>query len=147
MAKILKLNQALTFGKIGSIQDYEPFGFELSEAGQSWTVQGMAGFTFAADAVAADPNLKIRLVVTPFLYDDRILQQQLYVYINGLLAGYAALTGHETLEFPIPRGATSTRGSRVCLVIPTAVSPKSLGISADLRQLGVAVTSVTLAAA
>lgn len=144
MAQILKTNQALTFGKIGSIKEYEPFGFDLSETGQSWTTASTVGFSFATDGLVADPNLKLRIAASPFLHEGLIAEQQFYAYINGLFVGFEKLTTHQTMEFFIPRGAISARGCRATFVIPTAASPKALGISADIRKLGLAISSIAL---
>jgi hypothetical protein len=39
----------------------------------------------------------------------------------------------------------SPRGLRFEFVIPTASSPKSLGISQDIRKLGIAISEISIA--
>jgi hypothetical protein len=144
MPRNLKLNETITFGKNGSIKDFEPFGLDVSADVLSWTTEDMAGFAFTMEGLTPDPSLRLKLTVQPFVHEKRVTGQQFYIYINGLLVGFANLSGHQTLEFAVPRGAISPRGCRLSFVIPTAASPKSLGISADQRRLGIAVSAVSL---
>jgi hypothetical protein len=143
MPNNLKLNEVVTFGKKGTIQRLEPFGFDLSEELLSWTIEDMAGFSFAIEG-ALDPNLRLKITAQPFVDQKKLVQQQFFVYLNGIMVGFCSLTGYQTMEFAVPRSAISTRGCRITFVIPTATSPKTLGLSADRRKLGIALSSVAL---
>lgn len=46
------------------------------------------------------------------------------------------------IEVPIRRHAITSRSTRIQLVLPDAVSPHSLAISSDLRELGLAITQM-----
>lgn len=146
MSDLLKLNQQLTFGKTGTIRAFNPFGFDLNEIGQSWTSEEMAGLSFTpGDMLSA--NQRLLITATPFLCPGKLTEQPLYVYLNGLMVGFAKFAGSRTIALPVPRAAISARASRLLLVIPNAASPKSLGLSGDERALGLAVSSLALISA
>jgi len=142
---ILKLNEAVTFGKDGSIREMDPYGFDLSEPGMSWTQDEVAGFSVTlGGTVPLDAMLRLNITGRPFIQLERIERQQFFVFINGLFVGFRTLTTAAEVHFPLPRNALSPRGVRVEFVIPTASSPKSLGLSEDIRRLGIALSSVSL---
>jgi hypothetical protein len=66
----------------------------------------------------------------------------LFVYVNGLFQGFHTFRGTTTMAIPIRRHAITSRSTRIQFVLPTAVSPNSLGLSADLRELGLAITEM-----
>ena len=147
MAKDLKLGEEITFGAGGTINQYDPFGFDLAEPGLSWTAEEFAGFTFAVANLPAEAQPRLRVVAQPFLHPERITQQQVFIHLNGLLLGFAILSGYGTTEFPVPRTAIPGRGRcRLTFAIPTAASPQSLDLGADQRRLGIAVSAVSLIA-
>jgi len=141
----LKLNEPVTFGKSGSIRDMDPYGFDLSEHGISWTQDELAGFSASvAGPVPLDAILCLTVTARPFIQPGKIEHQQLFVFVNGLFVSFRTLTAAEDMEFVLPSNAFASRGLCVEFVIPTASSPKSLGISQDIRKLGIAVTAVLL---
>jgi hypothetical protein len=144
MAAAIRLNELITFGKAGRIKELDPFGFDLSEAGICWTQEEVAGFTVQLNAPPAEAQLKIILNVTPFTKDGQVSQQQLFIFINGLFVGFRTILSSEKLEFPLPRNVLSPRGMRVEFAIPTASSPKALGLSQDIRKLGVAISEFSI---
>ncbi len=143
---ILKLNEAVTFGKNGSIREMDPTGFDLSEPGISWTQDEVAGFSLTlGGTVPLDAMLRLNIASRSFIQPERIERQQFFVFLNGLFVGFRTLTAAAEVQFALPRNVLSPRGVRVEFVIPTASSPKSLGLSEDIRKLGIALSSVSLA--
>jgi hypothetical protein len=142
---ILKLNEAVTFGKSGSIAEMDPYGFDLSEPAMSWTQDEVAGFSVAlGGTVPLDAILRLNVSGRPFIQPGHVERQQFFVFLNGLYVGFRTLTAAAEVHFALPRNALSPRGVRVEFVIPTAASPKSLGISEDIRKLGIAISAVSL---
>lgn len=144
MHRVWKCNSELSFGNQGQVLDYEPYGMDLTEPKIAWTTMTTAGFSFIPDEGAARPNLKLRLAVYPFLGGDKIAAQQMFVYLNGIHLGFADIGKSEVVEFPVPRMAISPRGCQLSMVIPTSATPSSLGLSNDIRRLGVAISSAVL---
>jgi hypothetical protein len=121
----------------------EPYGFDLSELNHSWTQNEMAGFSVMMGSVPPDAHLHLHVNARPFTQAGHVDRQQFFVYLNGLFVGFRTLTKDELSEFPVPRNVLSPRGLRIEFVIPTALSPKSLGISQDIRKLGIAISDVS----
>jgi hypothetical protein len=144
MAAPLKLSEAITFGKSGKIRELDPYGFDLSENSMSWTQEEVAGFSATMAALPSEPVLRLVIGATPFTYSGHVAQQQFFLFLNGLYIGFRTLAVAEKVEFILPRNVISARGLRFELVIPTAASPKSLGISNDVRKLGIAVSEIIL---
>jgi hypothetical protein len=144
MAAPLRLNENISFGKNGSVRDMDPYGFDLSEQGMSWTQEEVAGFSAVLGTVPPDPLLRFHVGATPFINAGHIERQQFFLFINGFYVGFRTLTTAEKVEFALPRNVLSARGLRIELVIPTATSPKTLGISNDIRKLGIAVSEMSL---
>ena len=144
MVGLIKLNENVTFGKTGSIRAMEPYGFDLSEQSISWTQEEVAGFSVMVGSVPPDSALRFNIGATPFIHAGCVDRQQFFVFINGLYVGFRTLTVAEKVDLVLPRNLLSPRGLRVEFVIPTALSPKSLGISDDVRRLGIAISEVSL---
>jgi len=121
----------------------DSYGFDLSENGLSWTKSEVAGFSVMLGAVPPDSVLSLRVAAQPFIKADQILRQHFFVFINGTYIGFRILETYEDLEFVLPRNVLSTRGMRLEFVIPTASSPKSVGVSQDVRKLGIAISGVS----
>jgi hypothetical protein len=145
MAGSVKLNEPVTFGKAGSIRSMEPYGFDLNEPGLSWTQEEVAGFSVMIGALPPDAILRLRIAASPFIQTGHIDRQQFFVFINGIFVGFRTLAGYDDVEFLVPRNVVAPRGLRVEFVMPTAASPKSLGISQDVRKLGIAISGLSFA--
>jgi hypothetical protein len=144
MASPLKLNETVTFGKTGSVREMDPYGFDLSEPSLSWTQEEVAGFSVTVASVPMDSPLRLHISARPFIYERNIDRQQFFLFINGLYVGFRTIATAEVIEFVLPRNVLSPRGLRVEFAIPTAASPKSLGISQDVRKLGIAISEISL---
>ncbi len=145
MTASLKINENVSFGKGGNIREMEPYGFDLSEQGISWTVEQAAGFSVMVGSVPTDVGLRFHAGITPFIHPGQVDQQQFFVFINGIYVGFRTLDSAAKVDFALPRNVLSPRGVRVEFVIPTASAPKGLGISQDIRKLGIAVSEVSFA--
>jgi hypothetical protein len=145
MAGPIKPNETVTFGKTGSIKEFDPYGFDLSEYSLSWTQEDVAGFSVIIGSMPPDAILRLHVAVMPFIQAGHINRQQFFVFVNGIYVGFRTLAVYQEVEFVLPRHVLSPRGLRVEFVIPTASSPKSLGISQDVRKLGIALSGVSFA--
>jgi len=141
---VVKLNEVVTFGKSGSVAEMEPYGFDLSEPGHSWTRDEVAGFSLSlGGTVPLDTAIRLHITARPFIQPGHVERQQFFVFVNGLHVGFRTVTAATDVQFVLPRNALSPRSTRVEFVIPTALSPKSLGISQDVRRLGIALSAVS----
>ena len=134
---------SINFGKSGNINLFNASGFDLSDGDfYSWTEKQTSWIDIMARWPAKDLNIK--LSATPYLATDTIIQQQVFIYVNGLFCGFHGFFESDDCSFLIPRNAISGRSTRITITIPTAISPKRLGLSEDLRQLGIAITTLSL---
>ena len=139
---MLQFNEPITFGPAGTAKELKPSGLSFDDAGPySWTIAPMADLEVQLP-IARD-TISLEINATPFTPEGNISLQQVFVYLNGLFQGFCALEKHETRSIPIVRSALTTRASRLTFVIPTAASPKSIGVGDDIRELGLALNSLT----
>jgi hypothetical protein len=138
----LKYNDPITFGRLGTAVGLNCTGIDFSENGdQSWTTAPVAEMDIQLPFARQD--VFVELEAAPFLGGSAIQAQKVFIYLGGLFVGYYALTGYAVRTFMINRAAVSGRMARLALVIPTAVSPHSLGGSEDVRELGIYLTTIT----
>lgn len=138
-------NENITFGAKGSARTLSPIGFDFSEETNfSWTTEPCSELEFELALPRKDFFIKISAL--PFLHSEKINHQQLSVFVNGLFFGTRVFHGNETHVFPVKRSAISGRTTRLQLMLPTAKSPSDLGISADIRVLGLAISAIHIAA-
>jgi hypothetical protein len=78
-----------------------------------------------------------------FSHPGKVENQQLFIFINGLFQGFHLFRDRETKAFPITRSAISSRSTLLSFVLPAAITPHSVGLSDDLRSLGLAFFSIT----
>lgn len=138
-------NESITFGANGSARALAPVGFDFSEeVSLSWTTEPCSELEFEL----ALPRKDFFIAVTgvPFLHPGKINRQQLSIFVNGLFCGTRVFHENETHKFPVKRSAISGRTTKLQLFIPTATSPSDLGISADIRALGIAVSAIQISA-
>ena len=138
----ISYNEPITFGRNGTARDLSCTGIDFSEDGnQSWTSAPVAELDIQLPFARQDITLEIN--ATPFLIDGHLTVQDVFVFTGGLFTGFAKLMGHNLLTFPLNRSTLSGRSTRLALVIPTAVSPRSLGLSQDERELGIYLRAIT----
>lgn len=131
------------FGRNGNITTLPNAGFDLADGEQSsWTEQQTAWFEVTPRWPAKDLNLSF--AASPFLVGSRISHQHVFIYVNGLFCGLVTLFEPRECDIHVPRNTISGRSTRITFAIPTAQSPQRLGISEDIRTLGIALTTLTL---
>lgn len=138
----ISYNEPITFGRFGSAKALNCTGIDFSENGaQSWTSSPVAELDIQLPFARQDVMLHIE--AAPYVIPDMVPVQKMFIFVAGLFTGYTTLTTHGTSVFPVNRSVVSGRAARMSLVIPTAVSPSALGISEDMRELGIYLTSIT----
>lgn len=133
----------ITFGTAGTINSLPNYGFDLSDGETaSWTEQQTAWVDIVPRWPAKDMTLQLTAI--PFLVPGHIATQQVFFYVNGLFCGLHGFFERQDCSIAIPRTALSGRSTRIALAIPSAVSPRQLGLSDDVRTLGIAITTLSL---
>ena len=137
------LNEWLSFGAQGSATKLIKYssGIDLSEDAQhSWTERPVVEIGFELPIVSQ--NLRIEILANPYIIPGQIEEQHITFYIGGLFSTFERRRERGTLVVPIPPNMAPVRVARMSLVIPTARSPASLGISDDQRELGLMLETI-----
>lgn len=138
----INYNEPITFGSKGSAVHLNCSGIDFSEDdGRSWTRAPVAELDVQLPFARQD--VEVELNASPFLVPNVLPVQNVFIFLGGLFVGYHTLATHVIRSFPVNRGVVSGRSTRLSMVIPTAASPQALGLSEDLRQLGIYLTSIT----
>jgi len=137
----ISYNVPITFGSAGTAKSLNCVGIDFSEdGGRSWTSAPVAELDIQLPLARQD--VVVELEAAPFVIPDVVSTQNVFIFIGGLFVGFWNLTAHHVRPFPVHRSVMSGRPTRMALVIPTAASPSDLGLSEDLRQLGIYLTSI-----
>jgi|SRR6185437_4105033 len=139
---MLQFNEPITFGPAGSARDLNPTGISFEDSGAySWTIAPVADLE--VQLPLARETIKLEVNAMPFTPENTIVSQQVFIYLNGLFQGFCSMERREKKSIALTRSALTTRPSRLTFVIPTAASPKSIGIGPDIRELGLALNTLT----
>jgi hypothetical protein len=138
----INYNEPITFGSTGNAVGLNCNGIDFSEdGGRSWTRASVAEMDIQLPFARQDVELELN--ASPFLVPGKLAAQNVFIFLGGLFVGYLTLAAPTIRSFPVNRGVVSGRSTRLSLVIPTAASPQQLGLSEDLRELGIYLTSIT----
>ena len=134
-------DRPITFGRAGNARTLNSRGIDFEEDGDhSWTCESTAELDIPLPLFQR--NIALKIAASPFLVPDTLRSQQVFVFINSLFVGCISLDGFATNEFRLARLPISEQEIHLALAIPTAISPKKLGIGNDMRKLGIYLSSV-----
>ena len=141
----ISYNEPITFGRSGVAKTLNCAGIDFSEDGfHSWTNSPVAEMDIALQVARQD--VLFQLDLAPFIIPGSVTIQNAFIFLGGFFIGYWILAEPAVREFPIARNLISGRPMRLSLVIPTAKSPRSLGKSDDVRELGLRLHSMVFVA-
>jgi hypothetical protein len=119
------------------------FGWSTQEPWGRWIDGGSAELTFMVEA-NDDHDVKIKLSPMIFVSPGHA-RQRVEVVANGALVANETFQQTQNLDLIIPRHILgSNRLLRLRLICPDAVSPASIGLSADTRVLSLGVTQLKI---
>ncbi|HEX3864589.1 MAG TPA: hypothetical protein VHY35_23130 [Stellaceae bacterium] len=133
--QVLNFKNGIKFGAGGNLRDYSPIGFsDTPDDVSSWSEASVAEVTFRLPPLRHDVHFVIE--VFPYLVDGLLTQQNCWIFFNGLFAHYHSVRAPVEMSFTVSRDLLSPRPNRLSFALPNAISPKDLGVSDDLRLLG-----------
>jgi hypothetical protein len=119
------------------------FGWSTQEPWGRWIDGGSAELTFMVEA-NDDHDVKIKLSPMIFVSPGHA-RQRVEVVANGALVANETFQQTQNLDLIIPRHILgSNRLLRLRFICPDAVSPASIGLSADTRVLSLGVTQLKI---
>ena len=140
--QLLNFVTGIDFGAQGNFSEFSPSGFSaLPDTNSTWTEGPTAEILFRVPPLRN--NVRFAVEVFPFLGDGALTQQQCWVFFNGLFTHFDTVRMSTELVFTISRDLFNPRVNRLSFVLPDAVSPSELGLTDDLRRLGLAFTKLT----
>ncbi|MBD0326877.1 MAG: hypothetical protein ICV68_10620, partial [Pyrinomonadaceae bacterium] len=119
------------------------YGWSGREPHSRWTEHRRAAIVFALQEPRA---LTLRIRMSPYFATGKLTSQRVRLILNGETLTTLTLTESEAKEYSIqpPRQALRER-NELTFEMPDAQSPKQLGVSGDLRVLGINVQWIELA--
>ncbi|MDW8315722.1 MAG: hypothetical protein RMK64_12180 [Rhodovarius sp.] len=133
----------ITFGSSGNAGQLQLFGFDLSaDLDFSWTTAKFCGIDIPLAGDVQECTLEFEY--SPWVSGTRVPAQDLFVFINGLFFHFSRAERQEVMSIALPPSVISSRLIQLRLVIPTAVAPRRLGVSADERMLGFFIRQIAL---
>jgi hypothetical protein len=140
--QLLNFVTGIDFGAQGNLSEFSPSGFSAQpDATSTWTEGPTAEILFRVPPLRN--NVRFAIEAFPFLGDGALTQQQCWVFFNGLFTHFEHIRIPGELVFTVSRDLFNPRVNRLSFVLPDAVSPSDLGLTDDLRRLGLAFIKLT----
>ncbi|MDX6611433.1 MAG: hypothetical protein QOD75_619 [Blastocatellia bacterium] len=118
------------------------YGWSEREPAFRWTDRGVATITFAIKEVSPST---LRLRMAPFLAEGKLARQRVEVQLNDQLITSLTLSDPVPREYEIELPLSALRKENVLtFTLPDALSPQALGLSPDIRLLGISVYELVI---
>ena len=138
-----QLGTVINFGAGGGSERFRVDGWSPSESQFTWSVGNSAKLMFSLGKV--DQPLTLRMTMASLINPPALVSQPVEVIANGQKIADWEVAVTADFKATIPAGAIKDDGLlRIELKTPKATSPKSLGLSEDLRVLGVLVSQIEI---
>jgi hypothetical protein len=112
--------------------DIEP---RADGSASAWSIASRCRIGVPAPPPGAGP-LGLELELHPFV-NERVPYQDVWVYSAGLFCAFERLAAPGVVQGSVPAAALSGSTLALDVVVPCATRPVDIGMSADMRLLGV----------
>jgi hypothetical protein len=132
------LDQEVLFGKNGNYVNFGISGWEQTSGEDgTWTEGNNSELLLVANENLNEfKNLFLSFNTFP-LINENLNSQHLIVKINDIIIWDGSISKEEKIKIPIPNTVLSKPNTlNIKFLVPTATSPKSIGINQDVRILG-----------
>ncbi|NPV70653.1 MAG: sulfatase-like hydrolase/transferase [Firmicutes bacterium] len=137
---VYQYGSEIRFGEGGNAEHYQGVGWSLPEEGFTWTEAETASLLMPVGPSRSDLVLKATLF--PFVAGG-LDKQKVEIYVGEERLGEWLVRDSGEYQMVIPKECVRDP-LRIDFALPGCVSPKELGVSSDLRTLGIAMRSVTV---
>ena len=138
------IGRKIEFTAQANTEEYRIAGWSQAEAQFTWSEGKVAKMALP---ISAAPNgLNLRVTMAALIHPPDLPSQPVQVYVNG--QELVEWQVGNTAEFVAHLPSELTKGGGTLLIefrTPKATSPKTLGMSEDLRVLGISVQRLELA--
>jgi hypothetical protein len=138
---LLEKNTSIDF-TTRDAEKYLWYGWSIAEPESRWSNATHATMIFSLREIAP-LSLKVRMA--PFLFPQKLEEQRVTIILNGRNLSTLSLRNSELADFSLSLPADSLRAKNILdFQILGAVTPASLGVSEDQRQLGIRVAQIVV---
>jgi hypothetical protein len=135
-------NRRIDFGDEGNSLDYTTGGWSVPHGNSTWTIGPRASIKISVLAPLRMTRTLIRMSITAYL--GAIHPAHVTVCLNDIALGHVTFTNAEmrSIDLHIPHRVAwklRKRPVEISLNVRDPISPKSLGVNDDTRELGIAV--------
>ncbi len=137
-----QLGTELQFGLTGNADSFMGAGWSACQADYCWTIGNQTELVLPIDKVTTD--LELQIYFKPFVNESKAHQQRIGVSVNGtqLTEWLVSSFTFQDASVRIPVELAQREELQISFHFPDAASPKTLGLGADARILGMAVRSL-----
>jgi len=140
-----KWGTAIDFTSKGNAEQYEAEGWGTPESYYTWSTRKAAQLVLPTELPKSPVTLKARL--SAFLVPGKVEKQTVRVLVDNHFAGEWVITqvGMQEKVLTIPNQLFTNPGETIIgFEMPNAIPPNTIGAGADLRELAIAVASLSL---
>jgi hypothetical protein len=137
--------EVLHFGLNGNAQSYKAGGWSRPEDQITWSDGGRAELVLPTPSPQG--SIRLRLYAAVYLHPGKVDRQRVRVSVNRRLAAELVLNNSDfrVLEINIPRDFFGNQDrTAITFETPDSISPIAIGDGNDLRQLGLAISWLSL---
>jgi hypothetical protein len=135
---------AIVFNNSGNVSEYKTTGFSAPESVGTWTDAEVASIDIPLPEIGEDNFFMVSVDANPFV-GKRLKKQTVGVFVNDAFVTNLVMTDSGVYKFGLPRDVQkSGKIVNIKFKISNPTSPKDLGLSGDMRKLGINVKTITL---
>ena len=137
--------EVLHFGLNGNAQSYKAGGWSRPEDQITWSDGSRAEFVLPTPSPQG--SIRLRLYAAVYLHPGKVDRQRVRVSVNRRLVAELVLNNSDfrVLEINIPRDFFGNQErTAITFETPDSISPSAIGDGNDLRQLGLAISWLSL---
>lgn len=139
-----ELGAEILFGMTGNADPFMDIGWSACQVDYCWSTGDQASLILETGEVTADLVMQVNF--KPYVNESIGLQQSIGVWVNDtqLAEWHVSQFRFQDATVQIPAALVKEDTIRVRFEFPDAVSPKSIGLGADTRKLGLAIHSLRM---
>lgn len=144
---LLASGQIAFFRASDDLSRYLLQGFSAAEEGGTWTQAKQAQLTLPLSENLRGKPVALQVKALGFVSPPALPAIELIISVAGMELGrtkFAKPLETKTLTVQVPANLNTADGLTLTLDIPKATSPKAVGSSPDLRELGVFLNSIEI---
>ena len=147
--EVYEMGSRIDFGMQGNADGVVDYGWGPQLNGHSWSKAKKAALQIHIAEKYLNTDLDLELRFSPFINHEKLPRQRISVSVNGILVSQWVEQTRKVRKrrIRIPANAVDRSELSVVFEFPDAASPKSLGLGADGKQLGIALLSIQLGVA